>query len=162
MTATTTPTIVLDRLNAAVVNVTEWIKNNEDHEDKFTLLHAVSNISSALDDHGELEQSIADSTAGFVYDWSRLNNLVANELQIQLWNEVVGASTDTEAMSGMTVTVEVLRAVALQKAKALLNDWDRGSSSDSMSNAIDQIKRQVNVRFVQYFSGDTATISEAK
>ncbi len=155
-------TIVIDRINAAVENVTEWIINNEDNDDKFTLLHAVSNMSSAVESLEAQQQAITDSVVGFQYDWSRLNNLIEAELQVQLWNDIVGSSTDTQDLSDMTVTVEVLRAVAKDRAKRLLNDWDRGSSSDSMSNSIDSIKRAINARFVQYFSGDTLTVAEAK
>jgi len=155
-------TVVIDRISAAADNVYAWITDNEDHEDKYTLLHAVTNMKSSVKELEEQQQLVADSTVGFQYDWSRLNNLVAAELQVQLWNDVVGSSTDTQELADMTVTVEVLRATAKDRAKRLLNDWDRGSSSDSMSNAIDSLKRMINARFVQYFSGDELTVAEAK
>lgn len=150
----------IDILRAAVQNVQDNL--DEESADKYELLNAAAQIAIAVDDYEDVTQRVDDSLVGFAYDWSRLSQLVNAQYRIQLWHEVVAKSSKSKALQDLTVTVKTLRGVAKSKAQRLICNWDRGSSSDSMSNAISSIEAEVNSRFVQYFAGDTLTVKEAQ
>ncbi len=151
-----TPTEVL---SAATENLEVHIDADENHPDKFVLLTAAMEINRAVKDYETVQQTIADASEGWKYDWSHLIDAVDAELRVKLWSEIVAASSESEEPRDMTVTVKVLRAAAKSRARQLLNNWG-GTSSSGMSNAIDKQQSEVNARFVSYFAGDEATIKE--
>ncbi len=148
--------VAIDRLSAAAKNLNNNI--DEDSPDKYTMMRAAADIEAAVQDLLALLESVETTTVGWAFDWSRLNNLVDAEARVQLWEGIVATSSPSELTQDMTVDLDVLHAVAAEKAKRLINVWDNGSSTDGMSNAIARITADVNSKFVRIYSDDELTV----
>ena len=151
-------TTTIDRLSAAARNLNDNI--DEDSPDKYTMMRVSSELEATAQDLLAILQTIEDSHVGYAFDWSRLNDLVDAEVRVQLWESIVAASSPSEELADMTVAIAVLHATAAEKAKRLINNWDNGSSTDPMSNAIASITANVNSKFVRYYSADDTTVKE--
>ncbi len=124
-----------------------------------TLFYAKFAIDAALKNYDQANEHAADRIAGYMYDWSLLSDLVGAEATLAIWFDVLAYGSTSKEADGLEITRDAITEMAKRAARDLLSNRYSGSSSDSMSNAIDAIKATAAARFVEAFGKDL-TIAE--
>lgn len=117
-------------------------------EDDKVLSEARYLAQSAAQKFNKAEETATEWSPGNRYEWSNLNELVAADVALKFWQQVVAGSSPSE--DDMWITKEVLAASVKQAYRHLVQNQG-GSSSDPFARARADVEREFYSRIVRSF-----------